>query len=430
MARTVITLEQDSIIELEMVGATLNAKGWDRDEVRLDTRDLKKLSTEETENGIRISCKENLNLWIPHESSLIAERIGGTAIVRNIHGDVSFERVGGSTTVKDAASLSVGQCGGSLSAKNIDGDVTAERVGGSATIKAVAGDVRLSKISGSTNLRNIDGNITVKDASGSFTVRDAGPDIDVECRGNASLHLADIGEGHYTVNASGNVFCHLYGAEDVAISLESGSGDVHLFTDEGIEALHTGKHQFTLGEGEGQLAIKAGGSVTVDTRTSAKGFAFDTDFGEDLAEDFETLADEISEQISGQVESQLESLDEKLESLRARLQAGGLRRSTARRTERRLNAAQRKLHRKLEQSKARAVAKARRRAEPVSEAERLSVLQMVQDKKITVEDAEMLLNALEGRETAAKSPEPPVAPEPPEPAEPAEPAEAPEPPKK
>jgi hypothetical protein len=49
----------------------------------------------------------------------------------------------------------------------------------------------------------------------------------------------------------------------------------------------------------------------------------------------------------------------------------------------------------------------RGKAEPVSEEERMLVLQMVQENKITVREAEILLNTLEGRAVGPETPSEP-----------------------
>jgi predicted Holliday junction resolvase-like endonuclease len=85
----------------------------------------------------------------------------------------------------------------------------------------------------------------------------------------------------------------------------------------------------------------------------------------------------------------------------------------AARTEDKLRRAQEKLERKLETARRRAERRSRGRrsstdwaapfpaepeSEPVSDNERLAILQMLEQKKITVEQAEELLSALEGEE--------------------------------
>jgi hypothetical protein len=73
-----------------------------------------------------------------------------------------------------------------------------------------------------------------------------------------------------------------------------------------------------------------------------------------------------------------------------------------RRAQERVAAAQRRLQLKLQNKSGRGIAFQfpNKKPDPVSEQERMMVLQMVQDKKISVAQAEMLLNTIEGRATA------------------------------
>jgi hypothetical protein len=113
------------------------------------------------------------------------------------------------------------------------------------------------------------------------------------------------------------------------------------------------------------------------------------------------------------MEDQMEALNEKLQALGERLKQSGS--QAGARAQRRVEAAQRRLERKLQgrgiRSHGRTVTFTHggKAAEPVSSKERGLILQMVQEKKINVDEAEMLLNTLEGR----VAPIPPIQPVPP-----------------
>jgi multidrug efflux pump subunit AcrA (membrane-fusion protein) len=197
-------------------------------------------------------------------------------------------------------------------------------------------------------------------------------------------------------------------------------------------------YALTLAEGDAQIKLSASGNVILDT------FSPDwevEDFNLNIDSEVNGMADAVSQQISQQVDSQVrmieDQLNAQLSSLTMRLSASKLSEEQARRIEdrareaserataraqERMRHAQERMERKLAaaQRKVEIKAEARERAsrhgphgwnfviptpptppvpagEPVSEDERLMILRMLEQKKITMEEAEELLSALEGK---------------------------------
>jgi hypothetical protein len=199
-----------------------------------------------------------------------------------------------------------------------------------------------------------------------------------------------------------------------------------------IQNLNTSDHELTLGGGGAAMQLDAGGSILLEAGPSG-GFARDED--SDVDEDFGNLVD-LSAQISQQVEAQMQAvtrqINEQLANLTASMNQIGFseeqrqrileqaRRSSERAAERaqeQARRAQEKLERKLEAARRRSEMKGRhaeRRSrrvfnieigdqpaepasEPVSDEERLMILRMLEQKKISLAEAEQLLDALEGK---------------------------------
>ena len=127
-------------------------------------------------------------------------------------------------------------------------------------------------------------------------------------------------------------------------------------------------------------------TTQIETQLDALGDHLDQ-LGEDLAN--------VGSVASAEALSRIEAKKHKLERKLAKVE---------RRTTERTRKAARRVHvRHLETSP---------KIDPVSDEERQKVLEMLQENKITVEDAEILLAALEGR---LPDPAPPSAPKKPEP---------------
>ncbi len=406
MARIDIPSSDSPEILIESVSGSLQIKGWDEGSIRIEVRSQGDLHYEAGEGNLSLSCDSDCILRVPGECTIHVESVSGDAYISYVEGTIQVDSVGGSLTLKSVGTTGIGEISGNLAARGVEGELSAEEISGNATLRDVEGDLELKEVHANLSLRNVEGNVEAKS------------------NGNADLRLEIETGMDYQVEAGGNLFCYLGDEADADVSLESAAGSIQVFTAEGRQNLQTQKHEFVLGEGGAGIELKAGGHIDFRCHDSKSSADFDLDL--DFVEDMSGLADEISEQVSAQVEGQLESLNAQLETLQERLRQSGDR--AALHAQRRVEAAQRKLQHKLQHKKLRGphgriinLGSAGKTAEPVSDSERMLILQMVQEKKINVQEAEMLLNTLEGRAPAAEAPmaptplTPPTAPTPPTP---------------
>jgi hypothetical protein len=203
-----------------------------------------------------------------------------------------------------------------------------------------------------------------------------------------------------------------------------------------VNLTETGKfpYQITLGDGDASLGFSADGNVGLVGR--APDWEMPEDLGAGFSRSFEGFTQDIGEQFEHQISAQMEmmekQLNDQLENLNEALGTAGLsaeqlrrtREASARATARaheKMQRAQEKIRRKIEFAQRRAEHQARsaeRRAqprerrswgfewpgarpetgsEPVSDEERLMILKMLEQKKISPEEADQLLAALEGK---------------------------------
>jgi hypothetical protein len=328
----------------------------------------------------------------PVESKLMIERVGGDATIVDIEGSIGIASVGGSLTLKRVGPSAVEQVAGHLNARSVEGDLTGEAISGNASVRDIEGNMELEKV------------------HGSLALRDAGYKAKASVSGNANLRL-DPGPGaQYEIECQGNAYCRLEPPANAEVLLKSESQRILVQTDEGSQVVEAKEHEMKFGKGEASLSVEAGGHVDFRCKEGGEGFGLGIDLDLDLGEDFDDLAEEISDQVGSQMEAQLEALNQQLDALSDQLKVSGSR--AVMRAQRQVEATQRRLERKLWARRT----KHRPRAfaiglspvnepEPVSDEERMKVLEMVQDKKISIEEAEILLATLEGREPPKKNQE-------------------------
>jgi hypothetical protein len=266
------------------------------------------------------------------------------------------------------------------------------RVGGDASVRDVDGAVNFDTVGSDLYLRNVRGTV----------VASAGADV--------ALYLAPIAGVEYHLEAGDDLLVRLPPDADVELHLTGSSADDIRVDFPGAQ-LEGGDRNFTvtLGSGAAKMFLTAGGDLVVTSQADKWDSAADFTFG--MQDDFEwpefpnippipPIPPDLSERINRRAQEAMRRAQDKVEAARNR-------------TEARVNAAMRRAEAKARAAEARSRSwhgrvaigrtglnisgKAQARGDPVSDTERLTILKMLQEKKISLEEAEKLLAALEGK---------------------------------
>lgn len=409
-------------IIITQVTGDLDVAGWERPEVVV-TADPDQLNLEEAEDVVRVACQGACSLRVPGGSRLQVEEVGGNARFRMLDDLLSVEVIRGSLALLGIGASRIETVYGNLSARDISGDLRVDQTHGNASLREIRGSCTLDSVHGDLDLRSVEG------------------EVHLNAVGNARLRFDVLGGADYSIRADGDIRCTLPEEASLKLDLSSEASVIRVRMAGESTTYQEMRREATLGAGESKMSISAGGPVYIMGQKPGWDEPLGPDF--DLGEDFGALSDEISHKIARQVEARLETqmaemtreINERMARLTAqfgnaglsaeeteRLMEGALRtseRETARAREK-IRRAQAKMERKLEASLRRrqrkAVAADRRsrsyrdgpgapdwpapdstpQAEPVSEQERLMILRMLEEKKISLEEADQLLAALEG----------------------------------
>lgn len=460
MAKKTIETSATPKVHVLQIGNDLQVKGWDRAEVLVKSSSDNRIVLEEVDGIVNVSSPTDCVLYIPHDASLQVQNTGSSTRIRSVFGEITINNIGSALVVRDIGPMTIAHVGTDFTARRINGKLSIERVGSSATLrdvgdttigsvgsqlvaKRIRGDLSVeNRVGGNAVIRDVDGQVLVKSAGGNLHLRDVSGGITVDVGGNTTVEFSPVSWQAYGIDASGNIRCYIPDDTNAKIEIVSGAHDIRIKTPNISEKRDEGEHTYTLGEGAAPIKLTAGGSVNITAREMDFGGVedFEVDFGEEIG----SMAEEIADQASRQIEAQLEmiennlnahlsglstsfrtagmaeekaaELEERLE--RARERAAQRAEAAAQRAQHKIEltiaAAQRKAVRKSRAAAARAARKERQSRgdrgysiltsppppkplDPVSEQERMMILQMLQDKKIDVEQAEKLLGALEGK---------------------------------
>lgn len=418
MVQKTLELGKAPKITIEGIAGDLHVKGWKRTEALIKTTCDDQVLFEQGEEITKINCPEDCIVYVPFDAELLVRQVGGGARFRALGGLLEVGQIGGPLTLREVGSVEAGAIGGGVSAKR------------------VRGDLKVKSISGNANVRDVDGQFHAETIGGNLRLGDVSGGISAVTKGNAKINLAPVPWQAYSVSAGGNLRCQIPDDVNADLNLTSGAHSIRIKRTSSSQTIREGTYTLEFGEGGTPINLTATGNLVLiglDTDEEASDdFDFDFNFDFDLGEDFTRMAEDMARQATEQVETHLKSLDSHLSGLSKTLEDAGLSEERSREihqrveeareraTQRAHEAAQRaqhKLERKLAVAQRKVAREARRSArsktmsidvdalraakqrsnDPVSDEERMMILEMLQESKISVEQAEELLAALEGK---------------------------------
>ncbi|HEX9681314.1 MAG TPA: hypothetical protein VGA32_07655 [Anaerolineales bacterium] len=340
-------------LALSRIGGSLRLIGGEGTRLEAHSEDGGGVLLRQAGETWEVEAGSDCAVFVPHQARVEIGTIGGEARLRGLAADLLIRSVGGDLHLRRVGSTAVETVGGDLIASRVDGDLTADQVGGDATLNRVAGKVHLRAVGGDLHLHGASG-----------AVASAAGDLSAEvCPGKGWKG---------SLVAGGDLAFRLCREASALISYRAGDR----------ASLPTGaspspkQGEVRLGEGEAEIELRAGANLMVSLMAR---------------EEMETGTD-IEDKIFGHVDEALHRV-EFLAGRAGRVVVDG-------------EAIGRKISRAIEGALERASASARReRGHGVWEAgsrgatsqeERLAILRMLEKGTITVDEAEKLLQALEG----------------------------------
>ena len=260
------------------------------------------------------------------------------------------------------------------------GKVALDAVGADFSLRVAQGDVHVKSVGGDASLREVNGSLTLDSVSDDLAIRGVGGNLKVDVDQDVVVHLAPQPGQEYSVAAGDDIMLVL--PEDANATLNL-SADRIAVNFPGIEMDDSTSKIVTLGEGAAKINLNAGGRVLVSTSTGAAdsadefgnfaGMMFDWgSWGREIGHDWGSIGREMGERISRQAQEAVRHAERKVRHVAGRRNA--------------------RMKWTWDMDN---MPKAPKR-EPVSEEERMTILRMLAEKKITSEEAEQLLSALEG----------------------------------
>jgi hypothetical protein len=429
-----ITTSESPRVEVTACQGDLVVARWDKAEVLIEVDSQESLTVEEREDAVALVANSDCSLTVPADASLVVIQAQGNLSVQGVRGSVEVTTVQGSAQFQDVAAstslstvqgdLTVERCTAAVSAGTVQGDARVRQVAGPVEFGTVGGDLVVEEINGPLSARSVAGDAYLCQLNGMLYLSDLGADLvgrawtagaDVaQVGGNVSLKTVFAGPFTYEIQAKGNLAIKALPGSNAAFTLQTAQGRIMAKGLAG-EMTEEGQWQAVVGDGEAQVTlISTHGNILVkavsegDKDRERDAFvSLAADLGR-IGTEAGVAAQELAWHIQQRVADKLAAIDleaiARREAEKARRQAereAAKAQRSAEKAQRRAERAQRKAEQKIRRSfewryAGHSSERTARRSQASSEEERLAVLKMLAEGKISTQEAETLLQALEG----------------------------------
>lgn len=391
-------------IHLQNVAGNLTLSGWDRPEIQARVRgDGDVLEIKQQDGVFTIECEDDLWLQTPVQATITISNVEGNAAISLILNGVTIDAIRGNAVVNSVNAVTAHQIEGNFAARLIAGDLRIEVIEGNAQIVKVGGDIQLGIVEGNLVLDKTGGN------------------IEATAEGNVKVQTTLASGQQCTIRAEGSVTCEAPRDAGGVFMLKA-EGGIRV-RDLGEErSLRNGVLNFERAPAHARLTLEAEGDILL---RGVQLRDFDaTEFAETLEEEMALRSVEIAQQITAQIEAQVNELSRQLDDKLARIGASEELatsiqekvQSAMRRAEEKLAETLRKVEQRTQEAESRRrkspgwvalptpppppatprPTTSRTKRTPATDEERMMILRMVEQGKLSVEQAEKLLLALNG----------------------------------
>lgn len=406
MADHIIPLEDISRIDFLNISGSIHLTGWNREEISIKEPD-QQVQYNKKKTILEVSSPGDVFVKAPHNLKVKIKSASNDVIIKGMRGELDIKSISGDLKVSDV---------NSLNANSISGDLFASRILGNLQVASISGDGLIDDVQGQVELKGVSGDIHIDNVAGG---------IDAKASGSGTVEIHPVPWQAYRITVSGDLFLTLPADTNADLSISSSARDITIFPGKLDVTSDEGELEYKFGESGPAISLSAGGKVFIvdneftvltgiktnldDLGSLAADFKIDT--SDYIRDSLDNLEEDLRESLSGLSESlkEIGLSEENLQELRAQIE------ETSRQAAERAEIAAIKAQAKVEKR----IAKARRKAlqardktkqfdinkfleaesekKAVSESERMMILEMLQNKKITPKEAEELLEALEGK---------------------------------
>ena len=236
MNTTSLTVNSDSpkLFIRSGKNCSLVVRGRDIEDVQVSGKGAKTLEWEDRHETFHLRIRRDATVEVPRQSRVDLEDCRGHVDVSDLPEGVTGGAIGGHARLGSLGSVSLKDIGGHCSVARVEQDVSTGSVGGHLNAEAVGGDLSTPNVGGHARGRDIKGRMRLSNVGGHIEFQDINSMDGLNAGGHAKLKLTAIRDSDYTVNAGGNIALELPPGAGATVHMSSGVGNsVQVFGDGG-----------------------------------------------------------------------------------------------------------------------------------------------------------------------------------------------------
>lgn len=381
-----VTLEVGSSPKIRIlnIGGDLRLSGREGSNFEAQAPGSGKLEVEEKEGWVEVGCRSGCLIFLPTEAQVEGGDVGGDMRATGLEQEVMIKTIGGDLSLRRIGRATFEVIGGDMRARKLSGDLTIDRIGGDAVIERAEGNVIIRSIGGDAIANGLEGDADIS-VGGDLVMHKFEGMLKAQAGGDARISFSTAPQMGSAISVGGDLFCRL--PEDASLVVRvSAGGDLRLPSAATMESGEEDSLLVKLGEAEGDevlLELSSGGDLWLQVGSSGESGFINDMMGDVLGELDAEMAD---------MEARFNAYGAGFSGFDAERIGERVRKAVAK-AQRNAERATRHLER-MGISPIPPIAPSG--ASLVSEEERLKILKMVEAGTISVEEAETLLQALEG----------------------------------
>ena len=368
--------------KLEIVAyRNLYIRKWDQEDVEIRFPSIDKIDVQNSNGILEIDSKLDCMISAPQDVILLLESVKGNCKISGLFLNIIIESIGGNLEIEEVETGIIERVGGGLKIGTVTKTMTIEKVGANLVLMNNNGSILCEKVGGDLHANGITGG------------------LDCVVGGSIVLSNTNFEDSYTSLKAGGNIKISYSGVPNFRLEAKSGGGyNIDLGKDSIKGIYRTLEHTF--GSGGPLVNLKAGGSIKInaksqDPRLELKFMRIDDNSWDTLEEEImekqsrfidlgDLEFDSLNHQINNEINMKTQMIESKIQNAMDKLDV-----KFRNNFDSFTNLGEQSQKRNSESS----IPKPTKNA--VSEEEKMMILKMLQDKKITAEEADKLLNALE-----------------------------------
>lgn len=223
---------------------TFDARGNDLHEIEMLT-DLRVQRIEHSMGVMRFLFVDDCEMTLPSDTSLVIDRASQNARVRDM-----------------LTPLSINKVNGNLALINIDA-ARVDQVSGTCLVQQVKGELKITRIHGHLKGEGVRGTLVADRVSGSVELGGLSAGAKIRANGNIRASFSSSSLEEIVLISSSDIQIALPQNIDATVIVVSNGRKIEVDLPDHVETVRSRNHTFTLGEGKRKILLDASGKVKI-----------------------------------------------------------------------------------------------------------------------------------------------------------------------